>query len=131
MPRRVPRHPSRSGAEVRREILRVERLVAETLRTLPDPLRAAADELILVVEAGGAARDGTGDEIYGLFDGVSRGERSGYGDPPARITLYARTLVADFLSDEELAREVRRTVVHEIGHYLGLDEEDLQRRGLE
>jgi len=131
MPHRAPRHAPRHGAEDRREILRVEHLVAETLRGLPEPLRSAADELIFVVEAGGAASGGEGDELYGLFDGVPRGERGGYGDAPARITLYALSLVADFPGDEDLAREVRRTIVHEIGHYLGLDEDDLHHRGLE
>ena len=133
MPRRVPRHAP-IGAAARREILRVEHLVAETLRTLPEPLRSAADELILVVEAGGAASGGGGDhggELYGLFDGIPRGERSGYGDAPPRIILYALSLVADFPHGEELAREVRRTIVHEIGHYLGLEEGDLEARGLE
>ena len=47
------------------------------------------------------------------------------------MTIYAATLLADFPNEEALRREVRRTLIHEIGHYLGLSEEDLHARGLE
>ena len=48
-----------------------------------------------------------------------------------KVTIYAATLLADFPDAESLRREVRRTLIHEIGHYLGLSEEDLHARGLE
>ena len=53
------------------------------------------------------------------------------GEPPPEVTIYAATLLADFPDEEALRREVRRTLIHEIGHYLGLSEEDLHARGLE
>lgn len=127
MPRSRKRR--RSGEE-RRDILLVERLVAETLAALPEPLRAASEELVVVVAARTEEDDGE-EELYGLFEGLQRGARDGYGDAPARITLYALPLVEDFGEAEELAAEIRRTIVHEIGHYLGFDDEELHRRGLE
>jgi predicted Zn-dependent protease with MMP-like domain len=45
--------------------------------------------------------------------------------------LYTANLLADSLDDEELKIEVETTVLHEVGHYFGLDEEDLERLGLD
>jgi len=106
------------------QVAQVERLVGEAIRTLPEPLRSAAEELLIVVD--GTRRTG----LYGLFEGAPRGA----GDAEAllpRITIYARALAADFPSRAALTSEVRKTLVHEIGHYLGLDESDLADRGLE
>jgi len=105
---------------------RVEELVEATLPALPEPLRSAAAELLVVVEG----RDPGGD-LYGCFEGVPRGESNGYGELPPRIVLFATTLVEDFGRGDGLAAEVRRTLVHEIGHYLGIGEAELHRRGLE
>jgi predicted Zn-dependent protease with MMP-like domain len=106
------------------QVAQVERLVGEAIHTLPEPLRGAAEEMVIVVEA---TRQ-TG--LYGLFEGAPRGAHDAEALPP-RITIYARALAADFPSRAELTSEVRKTLVHEIGHYLGLDESDLAGRGLE
>jgi predicted Zn-dependent protease with MMP-like domain len=112
------------GDQIADQIAQVERLVGESLATLPEPLRGAAEELVIVVEA---TRQ-TG--LYGLFEGAPRGVHDAEALPP-RITIYARALAADFPSRAALASEVRKTLVHEIGHYLGLEESDLVARGLE
>ncbi|RLT57370.1 MAG: metallopeptidase family protein [Chloroflexi bacterium] len=106
------------------QVAQVERLVGEAIRTLPEPLRGAAEELLIVVD--GTRRTG----LYGLFDGAPRGAGDAEALPP-HITIYARALAEDFPSRTELKSEVRKTLVHEIGHYLGLDESDLVARGLE
>jgi len=65
--------------------------------------------------------------------GVFEGEPFGDGDepaPPTRIVLYSQNLAAEF-DDEELLEQVAVTVLHEVGHYFGLDEEDLERLGLD
>lgn len=105
-------------------VAEVERLVEAAIRTLPEPLRGAAEELLIVVD--GRNRSG----LYGLFDGSPRGAGEADALPP-RVTIFARSLVADFPTRRALKAEVRRTLVHEIGHYLGLDERDLAGRGLE
>ncbi len=106
------------------QVAQVERLVGEAIRTLPEPLRGAAEELLIVVDGTRKTR------LYGLFDGAPRGAGDAEALPP-RITIYARALAADFPDCAELTSEVRKTLVHEIGHYLGLDESDLEDRGLE
>lgn len=69
----------------------------------------------------------------GLFDGPNDGDRQSVESVPAptRIVLYTANLLADSLDDEELKIEVETTVLHEVGHYFGLDEEDLERLGLD
>lgn len=103
---------------------RIEQLVEDALRTLPEPLRGAAEELLIVVDGFGHH------DCYGVFDGVPRGLNDADGLPP-RITIYAQALTEDFSEEAALRAEVRTTLVHEIGHYLGLDEHDLAARGLE
>ncbi|MBJ7360689.1 MAG: hypothetical protein EXR56_02520 [Chloroflexi bacterium] len=107
------------------EIERVEQLTEEALRGLPEPLRSAAQELLVTVS------HKPGVDLYGEFYGLPKGIEGGLGEPPPEVTLYAATLLADFPDAEALRREVRRTLIHEIGHYLGLSEEDLHARGLE
>lgn len=104
---------------------RVEQLAEEALRGLPEPLRSAAQELLVTVS------HEPGVDLYGEFHGLPKGLESGLGEPPPAVTIYAETLLADFSDAEALRREVRRTLIHEIGHYLGLNEEDLHARGLE
>ena len=111
--------------ERQEELERVEQFVEEALRGLPEPLRSAAQELLVTVS------HEPGVDRYGEFYGLPKGMESGLGEPPPEVTIYAATLLADFPDAEELRREVRRTLIHEIGHYLGLSEEDLHARGLE
>lgn len=106
------------------QVAQIERLVEEAIRALPEPLRSAAEEVLIVVDG----RRSTG--LYGLFDGAPRGAGDADAIPP-RITIYARALAADFSTRAGLKSEVRKTLVHEIGHYLGWDESDLAGRGLE
>ena len=104
---------------------RVEQFAEEALRALPEPLYSAAQELLVTVSLE------PGVDLYGEFCGLPKGAESGLGEPPPEVTIYAATLLADFPDAEELRREVRRTLIHEIGHYLGLNEEELHARGLE
>ena len=71
--------------------------------------------------------------LLGLFDGAGRAAEAGHdGIPtgPSRIYLYRRNIERMCGSPEEVERQVEITVRHEIGHYLGLDEEELHARGL-
>ena len=65
--------------------------------------------------------------LYGLYEGVPLTQRgSGYDRVlPDRITLFWGPLVRSFPEEEELAREVRNTLYHEIAHYFGMDEDEL------
>jgi predicted Zn-dependent protease with MMP-like domain len=69
----------------------------------------------------------------GLFDGLSDAEvqNAEIATQPTRIVLYTGNLVGSFGTDDELVEEVEITILHEVGHFFGLDEEDMERLGLE
>ena len=73
------------------------------------------------------------DTLYGFYHGVPLPERSvqDSGLLPDVISLYRGPLVEDFPDRGELRRQIRITVLHEIGHYFGMDEEELSRLGYE
>jgi predicted Zn-dependent protease with MMP-like domain len=78
-------------------------------------------------------REGFDPRSLGLFEGLEHGRlEAGEGAvAPTRIVLYYANLLADFPDQEELADEIEITILHEIGHFFGLDEDDLERLGLE
>ena len=111
---------------------RFERLVDDALSSLPPELLGYLDNVQLTVEdvpppdpAGG------GDEVLlGLYEGVPRTERElGVAFLPDRITLFRRPLEAQVRNRRELADAVRETVVHEIAHHLGIDDDRLDELG--
>ena len=71
---------------------------------------------------------GPGDTLFGLYSGIPLTQRTGdYGMVlPDRITIFRQPLLEWCRSEEELVTEVRRTVLHEVGHYFGLSEEELE-----
>ena len=76
------------------------------------------------------AGDGNGGGLLGLYVGVPLTER--YGDGPAMpdcIYIYRRPILAMCGTTAEAAAEIRTTLWHEVGHYLGMDEQDLERLG--
>lgn len=72
-----------------------------------------------------------GDTLYGFYHGVPLPERSiqDSGNLPDTISIYRGPLEEDFRDPGELAREIRVTLLHEIGHYFGMKEEELERLG--
>lgn len=110
--------------------------VEETLRRLPKHLRQEAEALPVSYEERPNAAiqaDGFEPDLLGLFVGPAFGEEdSAWVDVPPQILLFLANLWDYADGDEELFREeVRTTYLHELGHYLGLDELDLEERGLE
>jgi predicted Zn-dependent protease with MMP-like domain len=106
---------------------RFEELVSQALDEVPEQFAPAFDEVAVVVEE--YAPPGPG-ALFGLYQGVPRtyGDRSGH--LPPHISIYMDTLVRHFGHDErELVRQVRITVLHELGHHLGMDEDQLERLG--
>lgn len=71
--------------------------------------------------------------LYGFYHGIPLPERSvqDSGNLPDKISIYRGPLEEDFRDSGELARQIRTTLLHEIGHYFGMDEEDLARLGYE
>ncbi|MDR7414936.1 MAG: metallopeptidase family protein [Armatimonadota bacterium] len=115
---------------------RFERLVEEALRTLPPEFRGALENVHVVVEDEPTPDQLTsvglrpGDWLFGLYEGTPLPER-GLEPPllPDRITVFMRPLLEACASEEELREEIRRTVLHELAHYFGLDEDRLEELG--
>jgi predicted Zn-dependent protease with MMP-like domain len=110
-----------------------ELLVVEALEGLPEQFRARLDNLAVVVEdwpSGGKsvadAADHT-DDLLGLYEGTPLGQRGldYHLATPDRITIYRRPIVAACRTRSEVVDEVRATVIHEIGHYFGLGDDEL------
>lgn len=73
---------------------------------------------------------GEHDTLFGLYSGLPLTERDGIGPPlPDRIVIYRRPILRACETRAEAAREIRVTLWHEIGHYLGMNEADLHRLG--
>ena len=108
--------------------------VETTLAALPAPLRRQAAPLPVSYEAR-PSEDLTGEgedsDLLGLFVGPALAEPDESPLPP-QIILFLENLWEFAEEDEEIFREeIRTTYLHELGHYLGLDEIDLENRGLE
>jgi predicted Zn-dependent protease with MMP-like domain len=110
--------------------------VAATLAALPGPLRTRAQPLPVTYErvpSTALQADGIEADTLGLFTGPAFGEEELCASPlPPQIVLFLENLWDFAEGDEELfCDEVRTTYLHELGHYLGLDEDELTERGLE
>ena len=69
--------------------------------------------------------------LYGLYEGIPLSERSAFDPPllPDKITIFAEPLLRDFPDPAELREQVRITVLHEIAHYFGIDEKEIEDLG--
>ncbi len=103
-------------------------VVRAALDTLPPHIAAALRNVAVVVED----ENPEDPDLYGLFEGIPLTEGGpGPGDVPSRIAIYRRPLEADFADVDDLREEIRITVLHELGHYFGLDEDRLSELGYE
>ena len=110
-------------------------LVERALEGLPPELSRLLDNVAIVVDdwpeySTPLVSGGPGDTLYGLYEGVPLTERgAGYfGVLPDKVTIFRGPLERDF-AKEELEEQVRITVVHEIAHYFGFEEEQLEELG--
>ncbi|HEX2437467.1 MAG TPA: metallopeptidase family protein [Methylomirabilota bacterium] len=112
-----------------------ERLVERAMRELPEGFRERIKNIAVVVEDW--ADDETlaemgiepPDTLYGLYRGVDLTQRdSSYGNVlPDVITIYQGPIEEDAEDEDDMAEIVRETVVHELGHYFGLDDDTMHR----
>lgn len=111
---------------------RFARIVDDAIDELPEWVVERIDNLFVVVEdAPTAEQDPDGEGILGIYEGISLAERGVdyFGTTPDRIVIFYRPHLELGLSDEELADEVRRTVLHEVAHHLGIDDARLHELG--
>lgn len=110
----------------------VERIVDSTLESLPDWVVSEIENLTVVVEDWPSSdQDPSGLGLLGLYEGVSLEERGVdyFGTAPDRITIFRGPHLQMGLSRAETAGEVRRTVLHELGHHLGINDQRLHELG--
>jgi predicted Zn-dependent protease with MMP-like domain len=103
-----------------------ERLVGEALDALPDQLGSLINNVVVLIEPVGESSD-----VLGLYDGVPLTEREDYGGMvmPDRIFIYRDPICAMCDSEAAVRREVMVTVVHEIAHHFGIDDDRLTELG--
>ncbi len=106
--------------------IRFERLVGEALDSLPSELGEMMENVAVVVEDVHPDED-----LLGLYEGVPLTERGDYGAMamPDRVTVYRLPICAICDSEEELLDQITVTVVHEVAHHFGIDDDTLEELG--
>jgi predicted Zn-dependent protease with MMP-like domain len=104
-----------------------EQLVTDELDQLPDEMVDGLDNVVFVVED--EPEDGS--DLFGVYDGVATTERGqyGFGELPDRIVVFRKQHLEECDTLDELKDEVHTTLVHEIGHFYGIDDERLHELG--
>ncbi len=106
-------------------------MVDRALESLPDWVVERIDNLVVIVEEKPRPDQDPEGDLLGLYEGVSLLDRGGdyWGALPDQITIFRLPHLEMGLSDKELEREIRHTVLHEIGHFLGIEEDRLHEIG--
>jgi predicted Zn-dependent protease with MMP-like domain len=121
---RPPAAPSRRA--VAGLVTTFEETVARALASLPPELREAVRNIEITIED----EHPDDPDLFGLYEGVPLPERGDWaGSMPDRIRIFRLPLVESFPDPAELEEEIRVTVLHELGHYFGLDEDRLDDLG--
>ena len=113
--------------EVARVIDRLPRQFREQLHNIEFVVEDRPSNELLRAEG----LDPRHDTLYGIYQGVPLPDRSSLDPPllPDKITIFVEPLQEDFPDLDELREEIRLTVLHEIAHYFGMDEEDIEDLG--
>jgi len=113
-------------------------LVAAALDELPAAFAARLENVEVVIEDEPSAEllrtmqlDPRRDTLFGLYQGIPLSQRGvSYGMTlPDKITIFYRPLVRSHRSPDAIRREVARTIIHEIGHFFGLDDDEINEAG--
>jgi predicted Zn-dependent protease with MMP-like domain len=102
-----------------------EALVTEALATIPEELRVEMDNVAIIIDY-----ESPPGSLYGLYEGTPLTSRGSYaGARPDRITLFLATICRSARTPEDLVRQVRVTLLHEIGHHFGIGDQRLKELG--
>jgi len=116
----------------------IRKAVARVIDKLPKEFREQLRNVEIVVETRPSNEllraeglDPREDTLYGIYQGVPLPDRSALDPPllPDKITIFAEPLLEDFPDVDELREEIRLTVLHEIAHYFGMEEEEIEDLG--
>ena len=116
-----------NGLVIEVEPERFEEMVGAALDGLPAELGKLLSNVAVTVEHGPGPRG-----LLGLYEGIpltSRTTTSYAGVLPDRITIYQRAICAICQTEDEVAEQVRRTVIHEVAHHFGIDDPRLRELG--
>lgn len=112
----------------------IESVAFEVLERIPPPFCERLEGVPVILEhrpSEDLVREGFDPRAYGLFEGPASSDPDLSGDLPPRVVLFTNNLLASFPEQAELAEQVEITIRHEVGHYFGLDEDDMRRLGLD
>ena len=112
---------------VRMSPQRFDELVSDALDLIPEELAAAIDNVVVLVQP----RHPEDAELLGLYEGIALTERDSFyaGSLPDTITIYRDALLEICDDENEVVDEVAITVIHEIAHHFGIDDERLHELG--
>jgi predicted Zn-dependent protease with MMP-like domain len=110
-----------------------KRVVADALEHLPDEFLHVLENVAIIIEAEPSLEDfaevdadPNEDELFGVYHGVPLTERSFEQlELPNRVVIFREPLLRCFDDPEDLEEEIRRTVIHELGHHMGLSDEEM------
>ena len=104
-----------------------EGLVEQALADLPEAFRERLTNVAVIVEDLPPEAVKTNGLLLGLFHGVPLTEKSVFSStPPDHIYLYQRNIEASSRNEAEMRLQIRDTLLHEVGHYFGLNEDELR-----
>jgi predicted Zn-dependent protease with MMP-like domain len=129
LPVSAQNHVADNGGVIEMSRQRFEELVAEALDTIPPELADLMDNVAIFVEDEAPPDD---PHLFGLYEGTPLTERDSWyasGTLPDRISIYRNPTLATCDSDADVVHEVRVTVVHEIAHHFGIDDDRLHQLG--
>ena len=115
-----------------------ERIVEEAVKSLPEAFRSRIENVVIrVAESPNRRQSRTQDvkghepSLYGLYEGIPKTERSvdDTFQQPDRITIFKRAIERDHKSRPAMVKCIQETVLHELGHYFGLDDSQLDELG--
>jgi predicted Zn-dependent protease with MMP-like domain len=102
-----------------------ETLVANALDDIPAELRAAMDNVVVLIDDFSPPG-----QLFGLYQGVPLTNRGGYSaSMPDRITIFKETICSACENTHDVERQVRQTVIHEVGHHFGISDARLRELG--
>jgi predicted Zn-dependent protease with MMP-like domain len=125
----------RAGLGGRRHLAMIEEAAVRTLEELPEPFASRLRDVPIVLEprpSQAIVEEGFDPRALGLFEGPDDFGRHSLAvaERPSRIVLFFANLLDAFADDDELLEQVEVTLLHEIGHFFGLDEDQVDALGL-
>ena len=126
-------HDRVDSAEFESRAQSIRAIASAVLARLPEQFAVRLDTVPVVLEARPSTdlvAQGFDPRALGLFEGPEDSARHDPGPIPSRIVLFTHNLIAEFPEMDELESQVEITLLHEIGHYFGLDEDGVAALGL-